>query len=174
LSESQLVLVGAHRSVGGQYLLLVDERIQFLSFRIRACLAASVLRPDGLPAPLLDFLNTLIRKSAHVTQFAVLTALLYRAASGAGPLLWRPGLARWCGFWAALYALTDEFHQIFVPGRGASLLDCVFDFLGVLTAMFLLYLHLRRRRETASFRETVLERHRAAQRSVPVFHTPHD
>jgi VanZ family protein len=46
----------------------------------------------------------------------------------------------------ALYAASDEFHQMFVPGRDSSLKDLAFDTLGVSTAAFLIYFLIRRRR----------------------------
>lgn len=40
-----------------------------------------------------------------------------------------------------LYALTDEFHQMFVDGRGASFMDCLIDtsgaILGIIAALIL-------------------------------------
>ena len=37
-----------------------------------------------------------------------------------------------------LYAITDEIHQAFVPGRGPSAIDVGIDSLGVLTGIFIL------------------------------------
>jgi VanZ family protein len=41
----------------------------------------------------------------------------------------------WCVFIAAAYSLTDEFHQMFVPGRHASLMDCGVDTTGAAIAV---------------------------------------
>ncbi len=55
------------------------------------------------------------------------------------------------GFWLALllsilYALTDEFHQIFIPGRHPSLVDVFgFDGGGAVIALFLEQLAVRRK-----------------------------
>lgn len=38
---------------------------------------------------------------------------------------------------AMLYALSDEIHQIFVPGRTFQVIDLVIDFLGILFGVFL-------------------------------------
>lgn len=94
--------------------------------------------------------NVTIRKFAHVFEYAVFTGLLYRAASGAGPLVWRPGLARWCVLAAAAYGITDELHQLFVPGRGASPVDWGFDCAGSLLAAGALHRSLRASPERAS------------------------
>ncbi len=44
---------------------------------------------------------------------------------------------------AAGYSLTDELHQWFVPGRGASLLDCGIDTSGAGIGMLVIYLRHR-------------------------------
>jgi VanZ family protein len=63
-------------------------------------------------------LNLLARKSAHMAEYAVLY-LLVRNAFRRGGLL----ELILCVF----YAMTDEFHQIFVAGRSASLSDVMID-----------------------------------------------
>jgi VanZ family protein len=70
-----------------------------------------------------------LRKLAHLTVFAVLTVLLYRA--------FRLHVARPTYAWllavfvAAVYACSDEWHQTFVPGREGTVRDIVIDTLGV-------------------------------------------
>ena len=74
----------------------------------------------------LDALSFLVRKCAHMTEYAVL-ALLCRYAlvkNGAS----RPGIKALCI--AALYACTDELHQAFVPDRGPSPVDVMIDTAG--------------------------------------------
>ncbi|HXW84167.1 MAG TPA: VanZ family protein [Candidatus Binataceae bacterium] len=66
--------------------------------------------------------HVLIRKCAHFTEYAILFWLLIR-----GPMAGRPYLA--LGL-CVLYALSDEGHQIFVPGRTASLYDVALDSTG--------------------------------------------
>ncbi len=65
--------------------------------------------------------DTLLRKIAHAGEYAVLGALLVRATS-------RAGLAFALG---TLYAVSDEIHQAFVPGRMGSPVDVAIDALGV-------------------------------------------
>ena len=36
-----------------------------------------------------------------------------------------------------LYAITDEIHQLFVPGRSGRILDIGIDSLGVITGIFI-------------------------------------
>ncbi len=36
-----------------------------------------------------------------------------------------------CGFLAILFAVSDEFHQGFVPGRSGNAKGVLFDFIGI-------------------------------------------
>ena len=71
--------------------------------------------------------DLLLRKIAHAAEYAVLGALLARA-------LPRPGLAVAFG---VLYALSDEAHQAFVPGRLGSPIDVAIDAVGVVAGVVL-------------------------------------
>ena len=77
-----------------------------------------------------DTLHFLIRKAAHLTEYAILTILLYGSREEERPFDWRLRRALACVAIAGGYSLTDEFHQLFVPGRGASLADCGIDTVG--------------------------------------------
>jgi VanZ family protein len=82
--------------------------------------------------PIYDFI---LRKLAHVTVYAVLTILVYRAL--------RLHLARPTHAWLlamlipALYACSDEWHQAFVPGRKGTVRDVAIDSLGIAGALAL-------------------------------------
>jgi VanZ family protein len=78
--------------------------------------------------------DTVLRKGAHVTEYAILGALLYRA-------LGREALALAVGI---AYAGTDELHQHFVRGRHASPVDVAIDAVGLSLGM-LVWLRLRER-----------------------------
>jgi VanZ family protein len=71
--------------------------------------------------------DTVLRKAAHVTEYAILGALLYRALRREAPAL-AAGIA---------YAATDEVHQHFVRGRHGSPVDVAIDALGVTLGMLL-------------------------------------
>jgi len=72
--------------------------------------------------------DLLLRKLAHVVEFAILGALLLRA-------LRREPTAVALG---AAYAATDEVHQAFVRGREGSPLDWLIDVVGVVAGVILL------------------------------------
>lgn len=98
-----------------------------------------------LPTPETRWLDFVLEKSAHTFEFAVLAALLMRALGSLELLRWRAyGVAV---LLAWLYALSDEFHQSFVPGRAADWTDILFDWLGaVLGAGLWMYRRMARRR----------------------------
>jgi VanZ family protein len=78
--------------------------------------------------------DTVLRKGAHITEYAILGALLYRA-------LEREALALAVGI---AYAATDELHQHFVRGRHASPIDVAIDAVGLSLGM-LVWLNVRER-----------------------------
>ena len=61
-----------------------------------------------------DLLHTLLRKLAHLTEYAIFALLLYGSPDEKGMGLWQPRRAVACIAIAAAYSLTDEFHQLFV------------------------------------------------------------
>jgi VanZ family protein len=83
----------------------------------------------GISAASVDVVHMLVRKAAHFTEYGILFWLLIR-----GPMAQRPYLALML---CVVYALTDEGHQVFVPGRTASLYDVALDSSGALFSHFL-------------------------------------
>jgi VanZ family protein len=88
----------------------------------------------------LQTVHQLIRKLAHVGEYAVFSTLIYGSSARPQPFAWRPRRAMGCFLIAAFYSLTDEFHQSFVPGRTAALGDCGIDSLGGTLGMLNYYL----------------------------------
>jgi VanZ family protein len=80
----------------------------------------------------------IFRKIAHVVEFAVLTALLWHAFSRTWPEKTKSNLIIWSLGLAVLYAASDEFHQLYVPGRGASVGDVLIDTCGVILCLLML------------------------------------
>jgi VanZ family protein len=91
-------------------------------------------------SPTVDILDSLSRTLAHLTEYGILGILLYASFRHADEDLWQPGVAGRSVAIAAVYALTDEFHQAFVPGRHASLLDSGLDTLGSALSVSIIYL----------------------------------
>lgn len=80
--------------------------------------------------------NFIIRKAAHFIIYFILYILLYRAINTKKTV----GIK---GFIVPililiLYAISDEVHQAFVPGRGPALKDVLVDTTGGLTAFLIM------------------------------------
>jgi VanZ family protein len=74
--------------------------------------------------------EVVLRKLAHVTEYLVLTLLLLRALRRSGIAAALPiALAA-----ALLFAISDEWHQSFVPGRTATVRDVAVDGIGIALA----------------------------------------
>jgi VanZ family protein len=86
-----------------------------------------------------------LRKAAHVSEYAVLAVLLYRAFVHTVFQSRRILSAGLVLLSCAAYAASDEFHQSFVPSRTASLRDVTID-LGGATLAVLLYWSIATRR----------------------------
>jgi VanZ family protein len=79
-----------------------------------------------------------VRKLAHLTEYAFCAILLWRAlrqykAHDRRPWSWRE--ARTALIIVVLYAISDEIHQCFVPGRQGAVLDVLLDSVGGLLGL---------------------------------------
>ena len=97
-----------------------------------------------VPPGTLHLLNFLVRKLAHLTEYAIFAQLLYASLVGGDELEWRPRAGLWSILIAAAYSLTDEFHQSFVPNRTPSLADCALDTTGAALGLLIIYLVTQR------------------------------
>lgn len=86
------------------------------------------------PPSTLDQLNHLLRKSTHFIAYFGLAIVFWMALA-------KKGFTRYLLAWglATLYAFTDEFHQLFVEGRGGQLRDVGIDSSGAALAMLVLF-----------------------------------
>jgi VanZ family protein len=86
------------------------------------------LLPSATTATI-SLIHGLIRKAAHFCNYAVLFWLLIH-----GPMAGKPYAAL---AMCVAYAMLDEGHQVFAPGRTASLYDVALDSSGALFSRFL-------------------------------------
>ena len=98
----------------------------------------------SLTARQLERIHHYIRKSAHFTEYFVFGALLFRAVRGPRSG-WRWSWGLIALLIAAAYSASDEFHQVYVPGRMASPYDSLLDTVGATFAILVLYLLFGRR-----------------------------
>jgi VanZ family protein len=106
----------------------------------------SMLRPSVRLFPprrhTIDEIHATIRKAAHFTEYAVFGWLIARALRDARG--WQLHHALLAVALAGTYAVSDELHQRFVPGRTAAFGDVLIDTLGAATAQVLIALPLFR------------------------------
>ena len=72
----------------------------------------------------------------HLVGYAILGFLLYRAFNR-GLFGWNVLAARNAFIFGFIYAVSDEIHQLFVPGRQASIADVGIDTAGILLGLLL-------------------------------------
>ena len=97
-----------------------------------ACLILIFLlsHQTNLKSGLATWLDLILRKLAHIAEFAILTFLFWRAMrlkNKKNRVLLSIDLA-------LLYALSDEYHQSFILGRNGNWHDVGIDSAGILLA----------------------------------------
>ena len=104
------------------------------------CMALIFFLSSLSGSSLSDFgsLDVIIKKGAHITEYAILYFLLFRAFQSL--MVTRRALIV-SAVIAVLYSISDEYHQTFVPFREGTVRDVFIDSIGI----FLMYLILRRR-----------------------------
>ncbi len=93
--------------------------------------------PIGLESSVVDTINFLVRKCAHFTEYFILSYLIY-SLLGEYFKVKRDIVIKSILF-CFLYALIDEFHQLFVPGRSGVFRDCIIDMFGCFFYLILKY-----------------------------------
>lgn len=78
-----------------------------------------------------------VRKAAHATEYAILAGLMLGIAVTSS-INWKHLLE--VVFVAVVYASTDEFHQLFVPGRSGRFIDVLIDGTGALIGVLIVFL----------------------------------
>jgi VanZ family protein len=93
---------------------------------------------SSLPSLRSDFpddWDMLFRKLAHITEFAVLTFLFFRASA---IHISKKHSIVYAVLFALVFAFTDEYHQSFIYGRNGNLFDVTIDSLGIFLAFYLI------------------------------------
>jgi VanZ family protein len=89
----------------------------------------------------IDSLNFIARKATHITVFGILAILFYKSLEAyrfAYVLSW---------VLTVIYAMSDEYHQSFMPGRTASIKDVfLFDSVGALVFLLGTFIIVRKTR----------------------------
>jgi VanZ family protein len=114
--------------------------LSFSSDDFSAARTGSVISPllawlfPSITPHTVDVIHALIRKAAHLTEYAILAALWVRAFHRSGAV--RPPASAWLALAVAVVcAIVDESHQAMVPSRGPSAADVLLDSAGALLAI---------------------------------------
>jgi len=78
-----------------------------------------------------------VKKLAHITEYAILTILLYRALINSN--VNKKKAAILSIILAVLYGASDEFHQSFTPGREPRIRDVLFDAFGSILSVYYIW-----------------------------------
>ena len=118
--------------------------LKFIKFWLPVILWAGMIFflssiPDlrsGLP----NIFDLILRKIAHAGEFGVLAILVMRAISSSSFKQIKQSTISTIVIViiiVILYAISDEIHQDFVPGRIASATDVLIDSIGALTGLLI-------------------------------------
>lgn len=104
----------------------------------------SSLEQPPLPMPKFEWLT--IDKVYHFIEYGILSVLLTIAFVNAPPK-WLPKSRIWvtAAFIAILYGASDEIHQMFVPGRLATIADWVADVIGAIAGVVGVYFYHKKK-----------------------------
>ena len=121
-------------------LSLIRWRIALVIWMVLIFLVSSGLLSGSMSADSTEEffgdLNYVVRKLAHLFEYAVLVFLWLRALLKDGKDF--ENRLRWGFLLSVVYAVTDEVHQSFVPNRLGTWTDVVYDAVGATIAAFVL------------------------------------
>jgi len=125
--------------VGSTDLMSAEQTSRFLVPFLRW------LKPD-ISTGALAQVHFFVRKLGHISEYAILAILLWRALRSGMNLRIKMSLL-FVAVWLAcgIFAAGDEFHQSFVPSRTASLLDVMIDLSGAFIGLAICFGFVRRR-----------------------------
>ena len=86
----------------------------------------------GIAQETIDMLHGMLRKLGHLTEYFILASLLASAHKAQWPEQTPANRFASCVVIATLYAISDEWHQSFVPSRSASAVDVAIDASGAI------------------------------------------
>ena len=103
------------------------------------------LHPGISPARI-EQVQFVVRKMAHVSEYAVLSLFIFRALVNTTRRARFAGAASITLLTSGAFAASDEFHQSFVPSRTSSMRDVMIDITGAIIGMTIYWSFVRRRK----------------------------
>ena len=131
--------------------VIFSASTQALSARHTSRIIGPILRwfkPD-VSDQTISRVQFVVRKGGHLTEYAVLAILVWNALrkpvrTDLRPWRWKEAAVALS--FAAAYAITDEIHQRFVPGREAQVSDVLLDTAGAAIGLLVLWMIGRSRK----------------------------
>ena len=111
-----------------------------------AWLPASWRAPINPAEPSSPSWDEVLGRVSHAGEYAILAILAARA------IVWKARIKpahlifAWAG--SALYGLSDEIHQMYVPGRAFQIGDLALDSFGAFIGIFIFFLYRRKSAST--------------------------
>jgi VanZ family protein len=100
----------------------------------------------GISPSRIEQVQFVIRKTAHLSEYAVLSLLIFRALANMIRSGRFAGAASITLLISSAFAASDEFHQSFVPSRTSSVRDVVIDITGAIFGMTIYWSFVHKRR----------------------------
>ena len=92
-----------------------------------------VAKETYLPKKEVREINVIVRKLAHMVEFGTLAMLIWWSINK------KPNAYIIAWILATLFAVTDEWHQVYVPMRTPSVNDVVLDSLGAMITLYIIF-----------------------------------
>ncbi|MBQ7796031.1 MAG: VanZ family protein [Lachnospiraceae bacterium] len=116
----------------------MSDGVTTLLLRIAEALGLMELSPEFV-RECCELLSTPVRKCAHILEYMILHgAVLFALYHWSDDMRGRKWLI-WAWSLTVLYACSDEFHQLFVPGRAGRVSDVIIDSIGVTIITWILW-----------------------------------
>ena len=87
----------------------------------------------------ITLLSLIIRKLAHITEFLILGILFCNVMKQYNKNIY------WGVLFSFLYAISDEIHQHFVPGRACQITDMLIDLFGIILGLIIYKLVIQKK-----------------------------
>ncbi|MEG1705249.1 MAG: VanZ family protein [Clostridia bacterium] len=120
---------------------LFSSQISDESSKTSGCLIETIIKlitGNNANKVLIESLQHIVRKLAHFSIYAIGGILILSHINVSYEnLKYKKTIALIIGI---IYAITDEIHQLFIPGRSGNIKDICIDSLGVATGILLIYL----------------------------------
>lgn len=87
---------------------------------------------------IIENLSFIVRKLAHITEYIILAFLMYNVLHNYNINDYKIVIIL-----CIIYSCTDEFHQLFIPGRSGQIIDVLIDTIGIIIGTTFYYLLIK-------------------------------